>query len=149
MTNKILGGGVLAAAMLLGNLAFAQTGATAVGLWKTIDDETGKPKGLVRIYEEYGELFGKLEKTLIVGDENKVCEKCTDERKDQPVVGMMIIRHMRAEDGAYADGDILDPHNGSVYRCKMHLEENGAKLVVRGFIGISLFGRSQTWLREE
>ncbi|HTQ58282.1 MAG TPA: DUF2147 domain-containing protein [Bryobacteraceae bacterium] len=120
---------------------------TPIGRWKTIDDKTGKPKAIVQIYEENGKLFGRIEATL---DPNakKTCEKCKDARKDQPIVGMIIVRGLALHGEEYAGGDILDPDNGSVYRCKMHLLEHGNKLSVRGFIGFSLLGRSQTWTRE-
>jgi uncharacterized protein (DUF2147 family) len=117
-----------------------------VGLWKTIDDKTGKAKALVRIYEEDGKLFGKIVSTLLP-NAKKVCEACSDERKGQPIIGMVIMRNMKADGGVYDGGDILDPDNGSVYGCKMHVED-GTRLVVRGFIGFSLLGRSQTWERQ-
>jgi len=119
-----------------------------VGTWKTIDDNTGKARAIVRIYEQDGRLFGRIEKSLTPGEDGRTCTKCTDERKDQPLTGLVIMRDIRLVDGEYRDGDILDPDNGSVYRCKLRLEEGGRKLVVRGFLGISLFGRSQTWERE-
>jgi uncharacterized protein (DUF2147 family) len=117
------------------------------GRWKTIDDKTGKPGAIVLIYEQKGEFFGKIEVNL--KGERQVCDLCKGERKNQPIVGLEILRHLkRQSDGEYSGGDILDPDNGSVYRCKARLEDGGKKLVVRGYIGISLFGRSQTWLRE-
>ena len=81
-----------------------------------------------------------------------VCKDCTDERKDKPVVGMTIIRNMKqsADDKTvFEGGDILDPNNGKVYKSKMKLVDNGSKLEVRGFVGISLLGRTQTWIRAE
>ena len=132
--------------------AGADPGAAAadspIGLWKTVDDKTGKPRAIVRIYEQDGKLFGTIERSLMPGAEGRVCTACTDDRKDQPMLGLIIIRNMKRTDDGYAGGDILDPDNGSVYRCKFHLEENGAKLVLRGFIGISLLGRTQTWERQ-
>lgn len=122
--------------------------ASPIGLWKTFDDKTGKARGLVRIYELEGKYFGKLEESFTPGAEHRVCAVCTDERKGQPVIGLLIIRNLQHEDNEYAGGDILDPESGSVYRCKMHLEQDGTRLVVRGFIGFSLLGRSQTWQRQ-
>ena len=120
---------------------------TPVGRWKTIDDKTGKPKAIVQIYMENGRLFGKVEATL---DPNakKVCTLCKDERKNQPIPGMVILRNLSLHGDEYRGGDILDPDNGSVYRCKLRLEDHGRRLSVRGFIGFSLLGRSQTWTRE-
>jgi uncharacterized protein (DUF2147 family) len=119
-----------------------------IGLWKTVDDKTGKPRALVRIYLQDGKYFGRIEQSFTPGAESRICSVCTDERKDQPIIGLLIIRNVTLRDGEYGGGDILDPDNGSVYRCKFHLEHDGTVLVVRGFIGISLLGRSQTWQRQ-
>ena len=119
---------------------------TPIGRWKTIDDKTGKPKAIVLVYEEHGKLYGKIEATL---DPNakKICDKCKDARKDQAIVGMVIMRGLAMHGDEYSGGDILDPDNGSVYRCKLRVEEHGSQLSVRGFIGFSLLGRSQIWTR--
>jgi uncharacterized protein (DUF2147 family) len=119
-----------------------------IGLWQTIDDKTGKPRAMVRIYMQDGKYFGKIEQSFTPGAETRVCSECTDERKNQPIIGLLIIRNVTLRDAEYGGGDILDPDNGSVYRCKFHLENDGTVLVVRGFIGFSLLGRSQTWHRE-
>lgn len=119
-----------------------------VGLWKTIDDKTGKALAIVRIYAQDGKFYGRIEQSFREGASTRVCSVCTDDRKNQPVLGLVIIRGMSLRDGEYAGGDILDPDSGWVYRCKFHLDEGGLKLIVRGYLGISLFGRSQTWLRE-
>jgi uncharacterized protein (DUF2147 family) len=119
-----------------------------IGRWKTFDDKTGHARAIVRIYEQDGKLFGKIERSLTPGAEHRVCTACTDYRKDQPMLGLIIIRNMKRTDDGYAGGDILDPESGSVYRCKFHLEEGGAKLVLRGYIGISLLGRTQIWQRQ-
>ena len=140
----------LGAAMLLAAATvWASTAdlSTPVGRWKTVDDKTGKPKAIVQLYMENGKLFGRIEATL---DPNakKVCEKCKDERKNKPIIGMVILRGLTLHGDEYSGGDILDPDNGSVYRCKLHLAEHGSQLSVRGYIGFSLLGRSQTWTRE-
>jgi uncharacterized protein (DUF2147 family) len=119
-----------------------------IGVWKTVDDKTGMPRALVRIYVQDGKYFGKIEQSFRPGAESRVCSKCTDERKDQPIIGLLIIRNVILREGEFSGGDILDPDNGSVYRCKFHLENGGGVLVVRGFIGFSLLGRSQTWQRQ-
>jgi uncharacterized protein (DUF2147 family) len=119
-----------------------------VGLWKTFDDKTGMARGLVRIYEEHGRLFGRIEESFTTGAERRLCVPCTDERKDQPIIGLLVIRNIKPDGSAYAGGDILDPESGSVYHCNMHLEQGGTRLVLRGYIGFSLLGRSQTWQRQ-
>jgi uncharacterized protein (DUF2147 family) len=120
-----------------------------IGLWKTFDDKTGAARAIVSIYEQDGKLFGKIVTSFNPGAENRVCAVCSDERKNQPIIGLIIIRNMvsKSADGEYSGGDILDPESGSVYRCKMHVED-GTRLIVRGYIGISLLGRTQTWQRQ-
>jgi uncharacterized protein (DUF2147 family) len=120
-----------------------------LGLWKTFDDKTGSARAIVRVYEENGKLFGRIERSLTPGAEKRICEVCTDERKNQPIIGLLIIRDMKGSGGEYSGGDILDPESGSVYRCKFHVDDSGMHLIVRGFIGISLLGRTQTWLRQD
>jgi uncharacterized protein (DUF2147 family) len=139
---------MLLALAAAGAAAHADDSASPVGLWKTVDDRTGKARSLVRIYTEGGLLFGRIERGLDPRENDRVCDKCTDERRGQPLRQMVILRNLKHADGEYIDGDILDPDNGSVYRCRIRLEDGGRKLVVRGFIGVSLFGRSQTWERE-
>ncbi len=139
------------AGLVLAGTAAAQS--TPVGLWKTIDDETRKEKSHVRILETAGVLSGRIEKLLDPATkQDSVCEKCTDERKDQPVVGLTILRAVRhnPDDPALWDGgDILDPNNGKIYRVRLRPIEDGLKLEVRGYVGAPLFGRTQTWLRVE
>jgi len=137
---------VLFLAMAALRAASAQP-STPVGRWKTIDDKTGKPKAIVVIYMDHGRFFGRVEATLNP-DAKKICDLCKDERKNQPIVGMVILRGLAPHGEEYSGGDILDPDNGSVYRCKMRLQEGGRQLSVRGFIGFSLLGRSQVWTRE-
>lgn len=127
--------------------AHATDALSPVGVWKTFDDRTGKARGIVRIYAQGGELFGRIESSFTPGDENRVCVLCKDDRKDQPIRGLLIMRNMQKEGGDYAGGDILDPESGSVYRCKMHLEADGSRLVLRGYIGVPWIGRTQTWER--
>lgn len=121
------------------------------GLWKTIDDSSGQPKGLVRIREANGSYEGKLEKIFPKPGEDPSprCDKCEGARRNQPVLGMTILWGLTRQGDEYQGGEALDPENGKIYRAKMKLIDGGKKLEVRGFIGISLFGRSQTWLREE
>lgn len=148
LRNTVLGIALVASA----TAACAQA-ASPVGLWKTIDDTTKKEKSLVRIVESGGVYTGRVEK--IVDPEavkDAVCKDCTDERKDKPIVGMTIIRNMKqnADDKtAFEGGDILDPKDGKVYKSKMRLVDNGAKLDVRGYVGVPMLGRTQTWTRAE
>jgi uncharacterized protein (DUF2147 family) len=122
--------------------------ASPIGLWKTIDDATGNAGALVRIYERDGKLFGRIERLFQANAEALVCTACKDERNNQPLIGLIMIRNIERQGDAYAGGDILDPDSGSVYRCKMHLEQAGTRLIVRGFIGFSFIGRCQIWQRQ-
>jgi uncharacterized protein (DUF2147 family) len=140
-----------AVALCLSALALrgADSAATPAGRWRTFDDKiAGKAKAIIVLYEEKGLLFGRVE-TLVDPDAVKICDKCSDERRGQPVTGMVLIRRMKKDGDEYTGGDILDPKNGSVYRCKMRLIDQGRKLSVRGYLGFSLFGRSQTWIRDD
>jgi uncharacterized protein (DUF2147 family) len=121
---------------------------TPVGRWRTVDDKTGKPRSIVRIWEENGRYYGRVEESLNPERAGRRCDKCTDERKDQLIVGMVIIRGLAKNGDEYTGGDILDPDNGKIYRCKLKVKEHGSVLSVRGYLGASLFGRSQTWTRE-
>jgi uncharacterized protein (DUF2147 family) len=139
---------ILALAAIHGSPSFAADASSPFGEWKTFDDRTGKARAVVRVYEQDGKLFGKIERSFTPGAEKRFCAVCTDERKDQPMLGLVIIRNMKRTDDGYAGGDILDPDTGTVYRCKLHVDESGTKLIVRGYIGISLLGRTQTWERQ-
>jgi uncharacterized protein (DUF2147 family) len=140
------------AGMLLASAVTAMAQADSpIGTWQTIDDHTGQPKALVQITADSGgALDGKVIKGLGPNDQpDRRCTECTDARKDQLILGMTIINDMKKTDDGWDGGQILDPENGKVYKCKMHLEDGGQKLVVRGYIGVSLLGRSQTWIRQQ
>ena len=141
----------LFAVLLLGAVGTAWAQGTPAGLWKTIDDETKTEKSLVRITDNGGVLSGKIEKILTDKADAK-CVECTDERKGQPVQGMTILRGVKpdaAEKGSWVGGDILDPNNGKIYKVLLKLADGGKKLDVRGYVGMPMLGRTQTWLRVE
>lgn len=125
-------------------VSFAQS--SIIGKWKTIDDETGKTKSIVEIYEKNGKFFGKVVKLFrnTNEDQDPVCEKCSDYRKDQKILGMLVITNLKKEGEEYKDGEILDPKKGKIYRCKIWLEDG--KLKVRGYWGFLY--RTQTWYKE-
>jgi uncharacterized protein (DUF2147 family) len=125
--------------------------ASPAGLWKTYSDRTGEADGLVRIVEVSGEFIGRVEKVLSPPSDtpNPLCESCRGELRNQPVVGMTILRGVRRGPDGYTEGTILDPDDGENYRCTLTLKEAGRRLEVRGFIGVPLFGRPQAWTRVE
>lgn len=141
-------------ALIVGALSFAaHAQSTPAGLWKTVDDETRIEKSLVRIVEAGGVYSGTLEKLLDPAvPADAVCEKCHDERKGKPLVGLTLIRHLAEhEDGSmvWRGGEILDPKNGKTYKLRLTLIDGGKQLEVRGYIGMPLIGRTQTWTRVE
>ena len=140
----------LITAVLASPLAWAQD-ASPVGLWKAIDDKSGKPSALIRIAEHNGELTGRIEKLFRTPDEeqNPKCVACTDARKNQQIVGMTIVSGLKKNGDEYSGGEILDPKDGSVYKSKLTVREGGRKVEVRGYIGVPMLGRSQVWLRQE
>jgi len=121
------------------------------GLWKTIDDRSGQAKGLIRIREIAGKFEGKIDKIFPKAGDDPAprCEKCEGSLHNQPVLGLTFLWGFTKQGDEYQGGEILDPESGKVYQAKMKLIDGGKKLEVRGFIGFSLFGRSQVWLREE
>ena len=125
---------------------FAQS---PVGLWKTIDDATGKEKSSVRVSEAGGVVSGKIESIVDPAKQDSKCDECSDERKGKPVIGMTILRNVKKGDGVWDGGDILDPNNGKVYRVRMTPSADNKKMEVRGYIGAAIFGRTQTWVRAE
>lgn len=134
---------------LASSIAFAQM--SPVGLWRTIDDETKTEKSLVRITESGGVLTGKVEKISDPAKANANCTPCTDERKDKPVLGMTILRGVKpsSDAGTWEGGDILDPNNGKIYKVRLKPIDGGKQMEVRGFVGVALLGRTQTWVRVE
>ncbi|MCZ8013947.1 DUF2147 domain-containing protein [Gemmatimonas sp.] len=125
----------------------AQTPPTPVGTWHTVDETTGKPRGIVEIVERNGVLTGIIRGTLVPGEPEGLCDKCPGDRRNQPITGLEMIRNVRRDGNTWGGGELLDPDNGKTYRIKLTPSPDGRTLEVRGFIGISLFGRSQTWRR--
>lgn len=119
---------------------------SVIGKWKTIDDVSGQAKSIVEIYEKSGKFYGKVIEILDEVNRKRVCTNCTGTDKNKPILGMIIIKGLSKDGLEYNDGKILDPKNGKLYKCYITLEAKD-KLKVRGYIGISLFGRTQYWYR--
>ena len=138
---------VLAAAL---GTAHAQAGPA--GVWKTIDDKTKTERAQIRITEAGGVFSGKIEKLLAAdAKQDAVCDKCSDDRKDKPMIGLEVIRGVKKSDSdnTWDGGTILDAAEGKIYKVRMQTADGGKKLEVRGYVGAPLLGRTQTWIRVE
>ena len=143
MTRTFL---VLTLGSLMGATALAQM--TPVGVWNSVDDKTKELKSEIVITENAGVISGRIAKLLRKdAKQDAVCDECTDDRKDKPLLGLEIIRGAKKADGkdVWEDGKILDPENGKTYNLRLTPIDGGAKLEVRG--SIAFFGRTQTWVR--
>jgi uncharacterized protein (DUF2147 family) len=142
----------LAAVLTLCFAATARAEAPSpVGAWKTIDDKSKLPRSIVRITEKDGKLVGVIEKLFPIAGQpdDPICDKCEGARKDQKVVGMTILWDLVQDGDEWSGGRILDPENGKTYKCYIEVVDGGKKLKVRGYLGISMFGRTQHWLKGE
>ncbi|NML55936.1 DUF2147 domain-containing protein [Chryseobacterium cheonjiense] len=122
----------------IGVLSFAQI----EGKWKTIDDETKQAKSIVEIYKKGDQYYGKVSQ-LLIKPANPNCVDCKDDRKNKPILGMEIIRGLKKDGDEFTGGTITDPKTGKTYKCTIKRE--GDNLNVRGYLGFSLLGRTQTW----
>ncbi len=123
---------------LFGVMSFAQI----EGKWKTIDDETKQAKSIVEIYKRGDQYYGKISQ-LLIKPASANCTECKDDRKGKPILGLEIIRGLKKEGDEFTGGTITDPKSGKTYKCT--ITRSGDKLNVRGYVGVSMFGRSQTW----
>ena len=135
--------------LVLASMSWAQD--PVLGQWHTVDDETGEVKSLVTLsIAEDGTMVGVITKILIKSDDGGLCDKCEGEMKDQPIEGMKFIwGFQQIAEGEWEEGQLLDPESGDVYSGNITIKEDPSKLDVRGYVGISLFGRSQTWKRAD
>jgi len=124
---------------------------TAAGLWEQVDEKSGKAESWFRISEKNGVYVGQIVKTFPKPGEEPadkwLCTKCEGEERNAPVLGLALIKGMQRDGRKYENGTIMDPRDGAVYRALMELSPDGQHLEVRGYLGIALFGRSQTWNR--
>lgn len=140
---------LVAALLLLTAAVVAQAQTTPAGRWRAVDDATGRPSAIVELREVDGQYVGVIKALLDPADDSTaVCDVCPDTRKGQRILGMEILRGMRPDGAGWSGGSILDPETGKTYHAKMHLEDGGTRLILRGYIGVPMFGRSQTWRRE-
>ncbi len=130
--------------LLFVGISFFASSQSIVGSWKTIDDNTGKPRSVVEIYEKDGAYYGKIVKLFRDPgeDQNPTCDECKGKLKGTPIIGMEIISKMKTNGDEFNGGEILDPENGKTYDCKLWIEDGNLK--VRGYL--LFFYRTQTWL---
>lgn len=136
----------LVACFVLVSFVTSVQSQTVIGKWKTIDDETGKPKSIVEVYEKSGKIYGKIVEILDPQKKDKLCTECSGEDKNKPVLGMIIVKSLIKDGDEFNGGSITDPVSGKKYKCFISLEGKD-KLKVRGYIGFSLIGRTQYWHR--
>ena len=139
-------------AILAGSALSAMAQNTPVGLWKTISDKDGSVTSEVRVVDNGGVVSGRIERTFRANVKpDAKCDLCKDDRKDQPIIGLEIIRGLSKspDKDVWEGGTVIDPDNGTIYKLKMTPIEGGKKLEMRGFVGFSLFGRTQTWVRAQ
>ena len=136
----------LAACLLAGRAC-----ASPEGLWRVIGDKSGQAEALVRISRHEGVYEGRIVKVFPRPgvEPDALCERCPGKLKNRPVEGLTILTGMHREGEEYSGGEILDPDSGETYHCTMSVSEGGDRLVLRGYILIPLFGRSETWIREQ
>jgi uncharacterized protein (DUF2147 family) len=146
--QNLIGSGVVLG-VLIGALPLPAAEPTAVGLWEQVDEKSGQAESWFKISERNGVYVGNIVKMFPKpgDDENWVCDKCEGDERGKPVLGLALIKNMQRNGLSYENGTIMDPRDGKVYRALMRLSPDGQKLEVRGYLGISLFGRSQVWNR--
>ena len=131
--------------------ADSESSTTPVGRWQTVDDRTGKIDSVVVLWEENGKLYGRIERLVNPNPNDPVprCVRCSGDLKDRSLVGLRIIWDLTKNGDQWSGGVIVDPNSGKAYRCSIAVTDGGKKLRVRGFIGFSLLGRTEYWLRDE
>jgi uncharacterized protein (DUF2147 family) len=132
------------------SIAWGKELPSLIGTWQTIDDLSGQPKAMIKIEESRDHTFSGRIIKIFSQDQAQLCKFCEGNKKNKPLLGLIIMDHLKKSkenSHAWTGGKILDPQNGKTYQCHVLLLENGKRLTVRGYIGVPLFGRSQTWIR--
>jgi uncharacterized protein (DUF2147 family) len=127
-------------------VCFQSNAQSVLGKWKTIDDKTKESKSIVEVFESNGKVYGKIIEIFDAKKRDRNCDKCDGADKNKPVLGLQIIKGLKKDGEEYNGGKITDPETGNIYKCILKLQGKD-KLEVRGYMGIALIGRSQTWVR--
>lgn len=133
--------------LFLITLSLTTNGQSIIGQWETFDDKTKEKKSVIEIYKSNNLFFAKIVKSY-VSEENAICKTCKGHKKGKPIIGLIIIENLKKDGKEYNDGSIMDPENGKTYKCYLELINNN-KLKVRGYVGFSVFGRTQYWIRKK
>ena len=152
MSNRLKQLTVFLIAMFCVNFLFAKESSNlrVEGYWTTINDVDNMPRSVIQIYKTKGTIEGRIIKIYPRSGDHDFCVHCPEPMKNKPIKGLKILWGLKQDSNlAWSGGKILDPKKGKVYKCKMSLDQTGKKLNVRGYIGISLFGRTQTWIRRK
>lgn len=135
---------VIICSLFISSLTFGQS---IIGNWETYDDKTNELKSIVEIYQKGNRYYGKI-KEVLAKKSQELCTECEGNKKNTPIIGLVIIENMEKDGDEFSDGTILDPESGTSYKCLLALE-NANKLKVRGYIGFSIIGRTQYWKRKQ
>jgi uncharacterized protein (DUF2147 family) len=127
----------------------ARAADSPVGYWTTIDDDGKTPSSIIQIFPRGKKLYGKIVRLINPREKDPKCTECDGARKNQRILGMEILRDFERDDDEWSGGYILDPRNGTEYKCYMELQDGGKRLKVRGYVGIALLGRTQYWQRAD
>jgi uncharacterized protein (DUF2147 family) len=120
-----------------------------IGYWTTVDDDGKTVTSVVQIYARRGKLHGKIVELINPREKNPKCSACEGDKHDQPILGMEILWGLEKDGDEWSGGRILDPRNGTAYKCYIEVVDGGKRLKVRGYVGIALLGRTQYWRRTE
>lgn len=120
---------------------------TIFGEWENRNDDTGKVDSVIEVYEKDGKAYAKVIEITNPADKDNLCDKCEGANKDKPILGMDILTGLTKDGDEWSGGEILDPKKGSVYKCFIELKGKN-KLKVRGYMGVSIFGRTVYWIRK-
>ena len=126
--------------------SFSSWSQNILGNWYSLDTDSNEKESIIEVYQENNKIYAKIVSLLKKDDKGKICDKCTGNDKDKPIEGLVILKGLSKDDDEWSGGKILDPKNGSYYKCYMTLVEKD-KLKIRGYIGFSLIGRTEYWYR--
>ena len=132
---------------LIMSFSIVTNGQSIIGEWETYDDETKEKKAIIEIYKSDNLYFGKIVENFS-GEADAVCDNCKGKNKNQPIIGLVVIEDIKEDGDEFSGGTIMDPNNGKTYKCYLELINN-YKLKVRGYLGFSVFGRTQYWIRKK